>query len=161
MVENWRAGLKMFFGVIIYMVIFFALQWPWRIFATQHHYGLPLNPIDQVSSGGGVLANPANEMLIAKVLDYIVRFTIEPIWSLFLIFIFGGIYLILTRKNLYSFIIVASYIALVFLGTYIFAASYQGWEEIHGSLARLSMLFGPLLVFFASSIFFSPTSKSS
>ncbi len=138
---------------MISLIAVYFFVWIWRAYSNLQIAKLSVNDPGQLTYFKVFFSRIYDIDFIMRVLDYIIRFTIEPVWQLYVIYILGLLYCITKRKNLIYSLVLTTLICSMIAGIFLFAGGYSGWEEIHGSLLRMSMVFYPLLIFYIACIF--------
>lgn len=139
--------------LLLYLLIFFSIQQPWKIYESQMA-GKAFSTTSQISVGLSTVLTGIDFDRIRQVLEYIYQNVISfwyPILLLFLAVIFLQIKNFFRQQNLIFLIMIIINFLFLLVGTYIFSFSPFQWKEIPGSAARMSMFFIPLFIFYVAS----------
>lgn len=146
---------------LLYLLVFFSIQQPWKIFETK--VGQIYSTATQFSSSASIIFNNIDLARLRQVSEYLYKNVIsswQPLFSFFLIVVILQIKNILrAQSSVFLGMILINFILLL-VGTYIFSFNYSVWEKIPGSAERMSMFFLPLFLFYIfSSKLFQKTFK--
>lgn len=134
--------------LILYSVIFFPLERVWKMF-TASLYGVHASgSLSEVTGGLAVVTSSSSLAVILSVIQYLMSNIFRPFAPSFILFGIVVLLKILRRDFfLVAEFVVLSNLALLCLGTLIFAMTQPYWAEIPGSLQRVSMILTPLILY--------------
>lgn len=135
---------------IIYMIIFFCIQLPWRNFHPGNLSQVAYNPVFDISNNATYLAYHIN----LKVISSIISFLWINVFKYYLIFFIIPILLVLKKiinkdlHDLYYPLMLLGYFGILIAGTYVFALTQSYWDQIPGSAMRMMLFWPQLSIFF-------------
>ncbi len=140
-----------FRGLGLYILSFFALQQPWRLF--QSAMSNRAGTIEQIYyASRSFFTYQPSILKIKEVVAYIFNSTVTKWIYLFLAFL--GFSVVGYKGNkkvdrhLFLFLFIIAHLATLAIGIYIFSISNPKWKEIPDSARRMSMFFPAMFIFF-------------
>jgi len=138
---------RKYFAPLIFSLIFFPIQQPWRKFEGAH---LGKNP-PQAIKGVSLFFSYFNIPRLIKVCVYLLKGVISTWQPLIFLFLLTVALEIKKKKieNFWLLLLIIGDFLLMIVGTFIVSYTYaEEWELIPGSAQRMAMFFLPLFVFY-------------
>ncbi len=138
--------------ILPYSIIFFPFERIWKVFVAGLAGASASGSLSEVSGGLATVTKLSNMSVIMDVIQYLATTVARPYAPAFALFGFMILLKYLQRDKFWvaEFIVITN-LALLSAGTLIFAMTQPYWQEIPGSLQRVSMIFTPLILYsFAS-----------
>jgi hypothetical protein len=141
---------KKFLSPVFYSLIFFPIQQPWKFFEARM-LGQQYSTLGAAQASLSVLKSGFNLGRLVEILVYIWENAILSnilFFGLLSVIILTQARRIFKEKNFLYLILIFGYLFLIFIGSYIFSFVYLKWREVPGSLGRMVMFLAPLVLFY-------------
>ncbi len=143
-------------SVVFYPAVILLIRQPWQMFEKSH----AKSQANLVSTASDTIQKAAQRIdfsTLPSVLQYYWENVIAPNGLLYSIFIFVAAIILLRLykhrahgRDLTILTLILLNIFGTFAGIYYFSVFYTAWRDIGGSAQRMSLFFGPLIIYFTA-----------